>query len=460
MSTQTPVRPVSATGAARTQPTSPVSPPRLFIPADRRGPSRAMLAGIVVAAGVIVIVGAVVAYRLASSPAGAESATEQPVNDPLTAAPERSADSNTIVPAGLASRAAAERSEPGAQPAVIEMGKEPTSALLPVTPGARPTEPTADQPAGERPGNPTTQDGSLLPAGPTTAPTATPATNAPPPPPPPISESQRLVEQAGRAQSSGALVEARALLNRALLDARSTPDERASIRSRLASINDTLIFSSAIDRQDSSVDVYAVAAGDSLVTIRNKLGLPVDWRLIQRINGVKPTALRVGQKLKVITMPFHAVVSKSAFRLDLYMGDPVMGSSAAPGPDGQDPSWVFVRSFPVGLGEVAPGSAGTPEGTFTVKPRSKLIDPHWVNPRTGERFDAHDPRNPIGEHWIGLEGVDPAGKPIVGYGIHGTIDPDSIGKQKSMGCVRMNADDIALIYEMLIERISSVRIVR
>ena len=42
------------------------------------------------------------------------------------------------------------------------------------------------------------------------------------------------------------------------------------------------------------------------------------------------------------------------------------------------------------------------------------------------------------------------------YGIHGTIDPDSIGKQSSMGCIRMKADDIAVVYDMMVEGKSMV----
>jgi lipoprotein-anchoring transpeptidase ErfK/SrfK len=65
--------------------------------------------------------------------------------------------------------------------------------------------------------------------------------------------------------------------------------------------------------------------------------------------------------------------------------------------------------------------------------------------------------NPIGERWIGLEGVgDAAG--YAGYGLHGTIEPSSIGREMSMGCVRMRDADIELVYELLGEQVSVVRI--
>ena len=34
--------------------------------------------------------------------------------------------------------------------------------------------------------------------------------------------------------------------------------------------------------------------------------------------------------------------------------------------------------------------------------------------------------------------------------IPGTIDPDSIGKMASMGCIRMHNEDVALVYEYVV----------
>ena len=90
-----------------------------------------------------------------------------------------------------------------------------------------------------------------------------------------------------------------------------------------------------------------------------------------------------------------------------------------------------------------------------VRDDSKLINPYWVNPRTGERFEADDPLNPIGERWIGIRGVGDSAL-LKGYGLHGTIDPASLAGQMSMGCVRLDSDDVALLYELLEERVSRV----
>jgi lipoprotein-anchoring transpeptidase ErfK/SrfK len=42
------------------------------------------------------------------------------------------------------------------------------------------------------------------------------------------------------------------------------------------------------------------------------------------------------------------------------------------------------------------------------------------------------------------------------YGIHGTIDQTSIGKQASMGCIRLRAADIALVFDLMVEGQSKV----
>ena len=169
-----------------------------------------------------------------------------------------------------------------------------------------------------------------------------------------------------------------------------------------------------------------------------------------------PNALRVGQTLKVIRGPFHAVVSKSAFRMDVYAGPtpPPTSIGTSTLPDGAEPGWTYICSFPVGLGE----KGLTPVANFTIKENSKLINPPWVNPRTGEKFGADDPKNPIGERWLGLEGLDEKSKSYTGYGIHGTVDPTSIGHEMSMGCVRMMSADVELVYELLTGRVSVVKV--
>lgn len=259
----------------------------------------------------------------------------------------------------------------------------------------------------------------------------------------PLSQIDSLLVTAENQQRANRPVEARVLLNRALNHSAATEPDRRSIRSKLMGINEELVFSPRINEADPLSERYTIQSGDSLQRIASRQGLAIDWRLLQRVNRLaNPSMIRAGASLKLVRGPFHAVVNKSDYRLDIYAG----------APDDQS-NWMYIRSFAVGLGE----GNGTPPGTYVVRADSKLINPFWRNPRTGEQFGADDPKNPIGEHWLGLQGLGEAST-HTGYGLHGTIEPNSIGQQRSMGCVRMRPEDIAVVYEMLVEGISVVRI--
>ncbi|NLI93354.1 MAG: L,D-transpeptidase [Peptococcaceae bacterium] len=72
-----------------------------------------------------------------------------------------------------------------------------------------------------------------------------------------------------------------------------------------------------------------------------------------------------------------------------------------------------IKTYPVGIGKIL---TETPSGTFRI-----------IN-------KAPNPGGPFGAMWMGLN------KPH--YGIHGTNDPQSIGKQVSHGCIRMYNPDV------------------
>lgn len=250
-----------------------------------------------------------------------------------------------------------------------------------------------------------------------------------------------MLERATAHLNRGELVSARAVLNDALKAAGTSEADRNRIREDLATVNQELFFGTKVYPGDTLTEMYEIQSGDSLARITARQSLTVDWRLIQRVNRISdPSRIRVGQKIKLVRGPLHAVVTKSAYRLDLYAGPP-----------GAPSQWTYIRSFPVGLGELD----STPVGEFVVRSNSKLINPVWRNPRTGEFFAADNPENPIGERWVGIEGVGQYAN-LEGYGIHGTIDPSSIGKDASMGCVRMQDGDVEIVYESLVEQVSQV----
>ncbi|MCA9287096.1 MAG: LysM peptidoglycan-binding domain-containing protein [Phycisphaerales bacterium] len=337
-----------------------------------------------------------------------------------------------------------------------------TPTLAPRNEASRPAEPQRrpDRQASNaastqaNPSGNTTRPGAPTNTGATTPVSATPAqepgsreTPREAPIPSAASESSSDVATALRAAEAEAEANrptaAREVLLRALARTGVSDRDAARLRDRIGALNDEILFSPRQYPDDPITESYRVQGGDSLSRIAGRQGLGVDWRLIQRINAMGTTNIREGQTLKLIRGPFHAVVDKSDYRLDLYAGPPDSINE-----------WVFIRSFRVGLGE----GDGTPVGDFVVKRNSRLINPVWVNPRNGQRFAADDPENPIGERWIGIRGV---GDSVVheGFGIHGTIEPDSIGQQRSMGCVRMLSGDVELVYEMLAEEISRVLIV-
>src|SRR5579863_2226254 len=51
------------------------------------------------------------------------------------------------------------------------------------------------------------------------------------------------------------------------------------------------------------------------------------------------------------------------------------------------------------------------------------------------------PHNPVGTRWMGLS--------IPGYGIHGTNEPNSIGKAASHGCIRMARADLEEFFPLV-----------
>ncbi len=212
------------------------------------------------------------------------------------------------------------------------------------------------------------------------------------------------------------------------------PAEEAAARSELERIAEALLYSRAASEIDPYSDTHTVQSGESLARIAARY--KVTPELLTRINQIDdPNWIRVGQRLKVIKGPFRAVISKGAHRMDIYLGD------------------AIVESFRVGLGT----NGGTPLGLWQVQ--DKLTNPEWADPTTGRLYLADDPTNPIGEHWIGLHGVQGECVGRIGFGIHGTIDPKSIGENMSLGCVRLAPADVARVYDFLVNKHSTVTIV-
>jgi hypothetical protein len=235
---------------------------------------------------------------------------------------------------------------------------------------------------------------------------------------------------------AGDLIGARQILNDALIAGRGgDPD---AIKTQIEQINQTLVFSARKFPNDPWGGSYQVASGERLGNIAARSS--VSWELVSRINNVTPKKLRSGQWIKLAKGPFHAVVTKHLFRMELYLGAP------------SGPGSMYIRSFPVGLGK----DNSTPTGLWLCKAGDKIRNPRYYPPRGGDVIAPDDPKNPLAGYWIAIEGQEGQALGKESYGIHGTIDPDSIGKMESMGCIRLKSDDISWVFDMLVDGKSTV----
>lgn len=82
----------------------------------------------------------------------------------------------------------------------------------------------------------------------------------------------------------------------------------------------------------------------------------------------------------------------------------------------------------------------TPEGLFTITIKAK--NPYFRK----KDIPGGDPKNPLGTRWIGFDAEGTDGRI---YGFHGTNQPESIGKNVSQGCVRLQNEAIESLYDYI-----------
>ena len=248
----------------------------------------------------------------------------------------------------------------------------------------------------------------------------------------PIADAKSRIEH-------GKILDARKILNTSLTSGSLSPADARAVKGMLNDLNAIIVFSSKQFPADEFGGSMEVPPRGAIAKIANSHD--VSPELLMRINAITdPRRLQAGKPLKVINGPFNAIVDKSDFSLELWIGEPEAKGS------------MYVTSLPVGLGE----HDSTPTGTWAVK--NRLANPAYYSPRGEGVIAADDPKNPLGEYWIGLTGTEGAAVDQKSYGIHGTIEPDSIGKQASMGCIRLRPDDIKKVYEALVDGKSTVTV--
>lgn len=107
----------------------------------------------------------------------------------------------------------------------------------------------------------------------------------------------------------------------------------------------------------------------------------------------------------------------------------------------------LIAAIPITPGVVGGGSKETPAGTWKIlgiaaNPTFRWDEGvlnHGIRTETAYNLPA-GPRNPVGVCWIGLN------KP--GIGIHGTNNPDTIGRAQSHGCMRTANWDVIRLAKM------------
>ena len=163
---------------------------------------------------------------------------------------------------------------------------------------------------------------------------------------------------------------------------------------------------------------YQIQNGDSLSQIAAKFQTTQDS--MRRINGLKGETIQPRQRLRILPGKLKIFVDKSDFILWATLDDRIF------------------FEFPVGTGR----DNGTPLGAFAIRVRQK--DPTWWRP--GEApVPAGDPKNVLGSRWLGFQET----QDFAGFGIHGTSDPSSLGKESSAGCIRMRNEDIEILYDFV-----------
>ncbi len=159
---------------------------------------------------------------------------------------------------------------------------------------------------------------------------------------------------------------------------------------------------------------YIIKKGDILQRIAREFNTNIE--LIQRSNNIKGALIHPGQRLRIPNGEFSIHIDKSDNILTLFYNG------------------HYFKSYRIGTGKFNK----TPVGTTKIIDR--IAQPTWWRP-DGKAIPYGTKENVLGTHWLALD--------IPGYGIHGTWEPDSIGKYESAGCIRMLNENIEELYTIV-----------
>jgi L,D-transpeptidase ErfK/SrfK len=153
--------------------------------------------------------------------------------------------------------------------------------------------------------------------------------------------------------------------------------------------------------------IHIVKQGETLSMIAMDYRSSIE-SILRANNGMDPNLLYPGQKVVIPglpspqTIPYTIWISLSKKTLTLYN------------------NYNQAKVFPIAVGRML---QRTPIGDFVVVNREP------------------NPGGPFGLMWLSLSKIH--------YGIHGTNNPSSIGKDVSAGCVRMYNQDVLELAEII-----------
>ncbi len=218
-----------------------------------------------------------------------------------------------------------------------------------------------------------------------------------------------LLNQAKELEAKGNLLDAKAIYQRLVSDFPNSA-EIMKWQKKLEELNLKLLFSPTITANSMLCEIKP---GDTLNKIAKEFRTTVE--LIKKSNAFADDKILPGRKIKVWTALFSILVDKSQNTLILKTDEEI------------------VKTYIVSTGL----NNSTPVGNFKIT--NKLPNPTWF--KAGAVVPAASPENILGSRWLGFD--------LAGYGIHGTTDPQSLGKQVTQGCVRMSNADVEELYTIV-----------
>jgi lipoprotein-anchoring transpeptidase ErfK/SrfK len=197
--------------------------------------------------------------------------------------------------------------------------------------------------------------------------------------------------------------------------------------------------------------IVALNGPDKMIGLGHTLRLPNvvptsrDYAGVQGNGGVALNALNIDGRQP---QGDYVVVDKSEGVLKVYQGEPGSGDAktgdAKAGEERQPGAAKLVAAFPVTMGSKQyPLPIGKWKATtYAFLPPFKYQPALLNNPKTDKELTLPPgPNGPVGLAWLDLTKEH--------YGIHGTNEPQTIGRAESSGCIRMTNWDVLRLSRML-----------